>query len=63
MHEDAFDGKVNHKYLIEEDPIVDFIQLSTNDKGGFDNSVFCSQIDSEKLKVTDNNDYVTIWRA
>ncbi|ASB50726.1 hypothetical protein CDL62_17090 [Alkalitalea saponilacus] len=62
FHKDAFNKRVKNHYIIERNDVVNFLKLSTKEKGGFGREYFCKQIDSAKIKINGEDRFIAIWR-
>ncbi|ASB50739.1 hypothetical protein [Alkalitalea saponilacus] len=62
MSGDPFKGKVYSQYIIPSGEYVKFIMLQTDKRDGFGQEYFCHQLDSAKLRINGDNEFIATWR-
>jgi len=62
MGGNSFEDKVKDSYLISSGDYVMFIKLQTDDRDGYGQEYFCNHIDSAKLRIAGEDEFIAIWR-
>jgi hypothetical protein len=62
MSNDPFNGKVSSQYIVPSGDYVKFVTLQTDEREGFGQEYFCHQLDSAKLRINGDTEYIATWR-